>query len=28
VWYGTQPASAGDFDRARASLEELGCASE
>ncbi len=27
VWYGTQPASAADFDRARVSLEELGCPS-
>ena len=28
VWYGTQSASAADFDRARMSLKELGCASE
>jgi hypothetical protein len=27
VWYGTQPASAADFERAQVSLEELGCPS-
>lgn len=27
VWYGTQPASAADFERAQTSLQELGCPS-
>jgi hypothetical protein len=27
VWYGTQPASAADFERAQVSLEEMGCRS-